>query len=408
MNEPKTKLMVGVLGLLAVISFVSAEAITKLSNSVNQNQVAQVSRTSTATSSTTPTITRTSDTVATTSPTYKRGDSSPIIKEVQQDLADQGIYKGLISGQLGPRTEAAIKEFQTKNGLSPTGTLDTLTIGKIIKTGGKEGEKLCSPNSAPWIKVISPNGGETYQSGQQILVTWDTCHAATDDQVMIILKSNQTPFGAEITTVPDTGSATVTLPTMLGGGQAFVIPGTYYKIHLELGGNAMGGVTPLVDDSDNLFTIGGSGDSELSMLQSDCNSGNPFWLHILTPQSGDQIPYTTSLLGPHSEINVRVAVCDLLDPDFDRTNSLYVLTGGQSGQGLWFDTSLNPDDSSWNGDVIWEPEASYAPLLIYNFKTLTNTAGVGAHILKVRRSIPGYAVNGISTIDFSGQFHVTQ
>jgi len=247
MNEPKTKLMVGVLGLLAVISFVSAEAITKLSNSVNQNQVAQVSRTSTATSSTIPTITRTSDTVTTTSPTYKRGDSSPIIKEVQQDLADQGIYKGLISGQLGPRTEAAIKEFQTKNGLPATGILDNITI-KLFE----QKKKLCTPNSTPWIKVVSPNGGEVYQEGQEVEVKWESCNVQNVYLGWVSggndlgLLGGESPFpasqGSYLWTVPDVSTW----------------EGTHdnYKIAITIAN------TSSFDMSDNPFTITEGGDVE--------------------------------------------------------------------------------------------------------------------------------------------------
>jgi len=68
------------------------------------------------------------------------------------------------------------------------------------------------------------------------------------------MKSNQTPFGAEIATVSNTGSATITLPTSFGDGQVPVTAGQYYKIRLELGGNAMGQQAPQ-DESNGLFSI---------------------------------------------------------------------------------------------------------------------------------------------------------
>ena len=34
----------------------------------------------------------------------------------------------------------------------------------------------CLPTTAPWIKIISPNGGETYTAGQNITVKWTSCN----------------------------------------------------------------------------------------------------------------------------------------------------------------------------------------------------------------------------------------
>ncbi len=101
--------------------------------------------------------------------------------------------------------------------------------------------------------LISPNGGEIYSKGQQIKITWNPCNTS-GGQVMITLKSSQTGFGAEIATVPDTGSATISLPTVLGGGQAQVVSGKYYKINLQFGGAGMG-ARPPIGASDNFFTI---------------------------------------------------------------------------------------------------------------------------------------------------------
>jgi len=135
-----------------------------------------------------------------------------------------------------------------------------------------------TPVCSPSITVLSPNGGQTFTSGQQISVTWSTCGALANDQVMIILKSNQAPYGAEIATVPNTGSATITLPTTLGGGQVPVTSGHYYKIRLELGGNAMGHTAPS-DESNNLFTINTS-------QQVSCAPNDPPSITVVNPIAG--------------------------------------------------------------------------------------------------------------------------
>ena len=111
--------------------------------------------------------------------------------------------------------------------------------------------KGCTSSSAPSITVLSPNGGEVYQSGQQITVKWKSCNG-TENQVMIVLRSSQ--GGArEITTVPDTGSASIALPTTFGDGTPLV-SGKFFKISLQLGGSAMAHPAP-TDDSNSTFTI---------------------------------------------------------------------------------------------------------------------------------------------------------
>ena len=46
----------------------------------------------------------------------------------------------------------------------------------------------CSKASAPSITVLSPNGGEVYQAGQQIKVQWSTCNVYVNDQSLPLLE----------------------------------------------------------------------------------------------------------------------------------------------------------------------------------------------------------------------------
>jgi peptidoglycan hydrolase-like protein with peptidoglycan-binding domain len=46
-------------------------------------------------------------------------------------LKDKGHDPGPIDGMMGPRTSAAIKEFQQKGNLNPTGQLDAETRAKL-------------------------------------------------------------------------------------------------------------------------------------------------------------------------------------------------------------------------------------------------------------------------------------
>jgi hypothetical protein len=54
------------------------------------------------------------------------GPSLPAV--VQQQLAKRGYYKGVIDGEFGPASRAALSRFQRKNGLEETGRIDQPTL----------------------------------------------------------------------------------------------------------------------------------------------------------------------------------------------------------------------------------------------------------------------------------------
>jgi peptidoglycan hydrolase-like protein with peptidoglycan-binding domain len=58
--------------------------------------------------------------------------SSSEIKQAQQQLRDQGLYHGAIDGVFGPETKQALGQFQQKNGLPETATLDQQTMNKLL------------------------------------------------------------------------------------------------------------------------------------------------------------------------------------------------------------------------------------------------------------------------------------
>jgi len=52
-------------------------------------------------------------------------------------------------------------------------------------------EADCLPTTSPWIKVLSPNGGETYTVGQQITVKWTSCNIpASSYDIFVALHQN--------------------------------------------------------------------------------------------------------------------------------------------------------------------------------------------------------------------------
>ena len=56
----------------------------------------------------------------------KRGDNNESVKQLQTKLGLEAI------GNYGPKTEDAVKAFQTKNGLTPDGIVGNTTWNKIM------------------------------------------------------------------------------------------------------------------------------------------------------------------------------------------------------------------------------------------------------------------------------------
>jgi len=77
-----------------------------------QNQITQVQAGGTATASSFKFL----------SP-LKLGDKNADVTQLQQRLTAEGVYSGPINGSFGPLTEAAVKAYQTKHGLTPLGSV---------------------------------------------------------------------------------------------------------------------------------------------------------------------------------------------------------------------------------------------------------------------------------------------
>jgi peptidoglycan hydrolase-like protein with peptidoglycan-binding domain len=86
------------------------------------------------------------------------------VRQAQQQLEGQGRYHGAIDGVLGPQTKQVIEQFQQKNDLQVTATLDQQTMNKLFGTmsGGQGSSTPTSPapqgagNTGP--RVASPAG----------------------------------------------------------------------------------------------------------------------------------------------------------------------------------------------------------------------------------------------------------
>ena len=77
------------------------------------------------------TDTTTTDVVSINVVVAKRGDRSSYVADLQNMLIKKGANIKA-DGIFGPATETAVKDFQTKNGLTVTGSIDTNTLNKMM------------------------------------------------------------------------------------------------------------------------------------------------------------------------------------------------------------------------------------------------------------------------------------
>ena len=80
------------------------------------------------------------------------------VRDLQQDLTTLGYYWAEITGNFGPKTEAAVKEFQRKNGLTADGIAGPDTLNAIaaqVERNGGSSSSSSSSSSGTYIKLNS-------------------------------------------------------------------------------------------------------------------------------------------------------------------------------------------------------------------------------------------------------------
>ena len=70
---------------------------------------------------------------------YKKGSSGETVSQIQTRLKNWGYYDGTVDGVYGSRTEAAVRFFQQKNGLSPDGQAGDQTLAALGISPGSGG-----------------------------------------------------------------------------------------------------------------------------------------------------------------------------------------------------------------------------------------------------------------------------
>ena len=70
------------------------------------------------------------------------------VKAVQQALKDKGHDPGEVDGAMGPKTEAALRDYQQKEGLKATGTADADTMAKLTASASMPAASPSGPSSS--------------------------------------------------------------------------------------------------------------------------------------------------------------------------------------------------------------------------------------------------------------------
>ena len=80
------------------------------------------------------------------------GGAKEQVRAVQQALKDKGHDPGQVDGVMGPKTQAALRDFQSKEGIKASGRLDSETMSKLgvqAKAGASAGSSSSSPSASP-------------------------------------------------------------------------------------------------------------------------------------------------------------------------------------------------------------------------------------------------------------------
>jgi len=82
------------------------------------------------------------------------------IKAMQKALTARNLYQGPADGVWGPKTESAVRNFQTQNGLESTGTLNEPTARALGIDRAVEADRQMvngtDPNAAPAVGAAKP------------------------------------------------------------------------------------------------------------------------------------------------------------------------------------------------------------------------------------------------------------
>ena len=103
------------------------------------------------------------------------------VKKAQEKLSQQGQNPGAADGVLGPKTQAALKDFQKQNNLEPSGKLDSQTIAalKLDESGASSSSTGSSASPSKDSSGAAASGSSESSKDSSMSSTTDKSAPAT-------------------------------------------------------------------------------------------------------------------------------------------------------------------------------------------------------------------------------------
>lgn len=189
-----------------------------------------------------------------------------------------------------PETEPATVTPTTPK---PKPSASSVNSNVSINCNGVSGEK---------IKVLSPNGGEVFQMGQTITITWETCNAQTGQTVSLAIGRVVNSMGGTQPAVSffpfqtsNDGHETVTLSSSSTNGNWPFVAGSNYIVSATL--------NPLPNNTHETPYINDSSDSHFTIQTSSTSSNlenieTPIYIKSVYQKNGKwwaDVDYVTSV-----------------------------------------------------------------------------------------------------------------
>jgi peptidoglycan hydrolase-like protein with peptidoglycan-binding domain len=100
---------------------------------------------------------------ATQQQSQSQAQNPETVKQVQEKLSAAGLDVGQPDGKIGPKTQAALKQFQEKEGLQASGQLDQETLA-ALQIGTPEGTSSSAGSSSPSSAAGGSSAGSSSDS----------------------------------------------------------------------------------------------------------------------------------------------------------------------------------------------------------------------------------------------------
>jgi peptidoglycan hydrolase-like protein with peptidoglycan-binding domain len=82
---------------------------------------------------------------------------SEVVAEIQRELARRGFYEGMVDGVHGPRTDAAIRDFEQTAGLRASVEPNELLLAAITRSAIKKAAAEPAPRHDPIAALLAPS-----------------------------------------------------------------------------------------------------------------------------------------------------------------------------------------------------------------------------------------------------------